>query len=110
MENNILNIGVIGCSKGMGRRHLEGLYNTDKINIYAVCDSATDSRLEECARDFGAERAVKDYKELLDDPKLDAVVIVTPDQMHCEMTTAFLKAGKDVLCEKQMALTLEECE
>lgn len=109
MENKKLNIGVIGCSPGMGEVHLKGISKIDSVNIYAVCDPATDNRVEICKERYGAERAEKDYKELLDDPKLDAVVIVTPDQTHCEITTAFLRAGKPVLCEKPMALSIEEC-
>jgi predicted dehydrogenase len=54
--------------------------------------------------------AVTDYKVLVDDPNIHAVVVVLPDQLHLEVTVAFLRAGKDVLCEKPMALTMEECE
>ena len=110
MAKNILNIAVIGCSPAMGQIHMDGIKDVEGINIYAVCDTARDNRLMECKEKYGAERAVKDYKELLDDEKLDAVIIVTPDQVHREMACAFLRAGKDVLCEKPMALTLEECE
>ncbi len=110
MAKNILNIAVIGCSPAMGQIHMEGIKDIEGIKIYAVCDTARDNRLMECKEKYGAERAVKDYKELLDDDKLDAVIIVTPDQIHREMACAFLRAGKDVLCEKPMALTLEECE
>ncbi len=110
MSKNILNIGVIGCSKSMGQIHMDGIKDIEGINLYAVCDTARDNRLYESKEKFGAEVAVKDYKELLDDKKLDAVIIVTPDQVHCEMVCAFLRAGKDVLCEKPMALSVEECE
>ena len=110
MSKNILNVAVIGVSPAMGQIHLEGIKDIEGINIYAVCDSASDDRLNMCKEKYGAEVAVKDYRELLNDEKLDAVLIVTPDQTHCEMACAFLKAGKDVLCEKPMALTVEECE
>ena len=110
MNKNILNVAVIGCSPFMGQIHLNGIKDIEGINIYAVCDTARDERLMECKERFNAEIAVKDYKELLDDTKLDAALIVTPDQTHCEMACAFLKAGKDVLCEKPMALNVKECE
>ena len=110
MAKNILNIAIIGCSPAMGQIHMAGIQGLEGIKIYAVCDTARDDRLMECKEKFGAEIAVKDYRELLGNPEIDAVIIVTPDPLHCEMTCAFLHAGKDVLCEKPMALRLDECE
>lgn len=54
--------------------------------------------------------AVADYRELVSSNDVDSVIIVTPDQLHLEMTAAFLRAGKHVLCEKPMALNVRECE
>lgn len=109
MAKNILNIAAIGCS-AMGEIHLAGLKEIEGINLYAICDSARDGRLMKCKEKFGVEKAVTDYKELLNDENVDAVILVVPDQIHLQMTCEFLRAGKDVLCEKPMALTLEECE
>ena len=109
MERKLLNIGVIGCSE-MGKIHLRGITEIENANLYAICDSARDDRLIKCKEEFGAEIAVKDYKELLNDKNLDAVILVVPDQVHLEMACAFMRAGKDVLCEKPMCLTLRECE
>lgn len=107
MSKKKLNIAVIGCSY-MGELHMQGVVNKG-ANLYAICDPH-EEYLEEKQKMFNVDLAVKDYRELVDDPSIDAVVIVTPDKLHLEMTEAFLKAGKDVLCEKPMALTLEECE
>ena len=101
------NIAVVGFSP-MGKRHVEGVVSSG-ANLYGICDTAAE-RLEEARNEFNPPVLTSDYKELVDDEKLDAVVIVTPDQVHCEMVCAFLRAGKDVLCEKPLALTLEECE
>lgn len=109
MNKKELNIAVIGCS-GMAKRHMKGVLDKEGAHLYAVCDPATDGRLEECQKEFNVPVACKDYRELVNDPKVDAAVLVTPDQYHLEMTVAFLRAGKDVLCEKPMALTMEECE
>ena len=104
-----INIAVIGCS-GMAEGHMYGIRdNSDKANLYAICDTDPE-RLADKKAKFNLDIAVSDYRELLNDPNLDAVVIVTPDQLHREMTIAFLRAGKDVLCEKPMALTVAECE
>ncbi len=107
MKNN-LNIAVIGCSD-MGERHMRGVLAKEGAALYAVCDTA-EERLAACQEKFSVPVAKTDWRELLNDPALDAVVIVTPDKLHTEMTVAFLRAGKDVLCEKPMALTLAECE
>lgn len=109
MKKNILNIALVGCAP-MGINHLKGLKQIENINIYALCDYATDDRLMKCKEEFGAEIAVTDYRELLNDDKVDAVILVVPDQSHCKMTCDFLRAGKDVLCEKPMALSMAECE
>lgn len=108
MSEKILNVAVIGCS-GMAKLHMQGVISKKSAKLYAICDTAPE-RLEECKKQFNIEIAVSDYKELVSDKNIDAVVIVTPDQLHLEMTTAFLRAGKAVLCEKPMALTVEECE
>lgn len=109
MSNNI-KIAVVGAST-MGRLHMKGVLAKDGAELYAICDTAVE-QLEGAVKELGIPdlKCVSDYRELVDDPNLDAVVLVTPDQVHLEMTVAFLRAGKDVLCEKPMALTLPECE
>lgn len=52
----------------------------------------------------------RDYRELLRDPSIDAIDIVTPNHLHAEMALAALEAGKDVLLEKPMAVTVAECD
>ena len=109
MDKGKLNIAVVGCS-GMASAHMYGVAdNGDRARVYAICDTAPE-RLAERKAQFDPVVAVADYRELVDDPNVDAAVIVTPDQLHREMTVAFLRAGKDVLCEKPMALSLSECE
>jgi myo-inositol 2-dehydrogenase/D-chiro-inositol 1-dehydrogenase len=63
------------------------------------------------ARDeLGGVPVYRDYRELLGDPSIDAVDIVTPNHLHGEMGVAALEAGKDVLLEKPMAVTVAECD
>ena len=109
MAKNNLNIAVISCSY-MAERHMEGIIAKEGATLYAICDNATDGRLERCREKYNVPVAVTDWRELVNDENIDAAVIVTPDDLHLEMTEAFLGAGKHVLCEKPMALTLEECE
>ncbi len=105
---NILNIAVIGASK-MAMKHMDGVIANKKAKLYAVCDKYID-KAKAAAEKYGVDVYTDDYKTLVNDPEVDAVVIVTPDQVHLEQTSAFLRAGKDVLCEKPMALNLDECD
>ena len=108
MAGKIMNIAVIGCS-GMASSHMRGVCAKEGVKLYAICDPA-EERLAQRKEEFGVEIAVKDYRELVNDPNVDAVVVVVPDKLHLPMTRDFLKAGKAVLCEKPMALTVAECE
>ena len=108
MAKKILNVAVVGCS-GMAKLHMKGVNENENANLYAICGTDSEN-LKLRAEEFGVKRTFTDYNELVADPNLDAVVLVTPDQLHLEMTEKFLRAGKAVLCEKPMALTVEECE
>ena len=105
----IFNIAVIGSS-GMGRTHMKGIMNNPNARIYAACD-LHEENFEKCKEiDPNIPVFTTDYRTLVNDPNVDAAIVATSDQTHKEITIAFLKAGKPVLCEKPMALTLEECE
>lgn len=108
MANKIWNVVVIGCG-AMAKLHMKGVKATEGANLYGICDTHAE-RLEDAKKELEIDLAIDNWKQFVDDPQVDAAVIVTPDQMHLEMTNAFLRAGKAVLCEKPMALTLEECE
>ena len=109
MRKEKLNVALIGCGE-IADFHLQGVLAKKELYLYAVCDPAADDRLQRRKEPYGAELAVRDYRELVNDPRVDLVIIAAPDQLHTEMTVAFLHAGKDVLLEKPMALSLEECE
>ena len=99
-----LQFAVIGCS-GMGEYHMRGIQAKETAELYAICD-INETTLQKCKEKYDVPVAVTDYKVLVDDPNIHAVVVVLPDQLHLEVTVAFLRAGKDVLCEKPMALTM----
>ena len=121
MLNKTLNVGVIGLR--MGETHAAGvkevgnsqfLLNEEGHKIpaaclYAVCD-INQARAEEVGRRLGAAHVYTDYKDMIADPALDAVIIASPDQDHREMVENTLAAGKHILCEKPLALTREDCE
>ena len=101
-----MKVGIIGLV--MGRRHVEGLVERN-VEIGAICD-INETLLNKIGDDFGipAERRYTNWRELLSIEGLNAVIIVTPDQTHREMSEVFLAAGKHVLCEKPLALTRED--
>lgn len=106
--NSILNIAVISCSV-MAQMHMKAVMDHPQARLAMVCD-INEELLKEAAEKFNVQEAVTDYHEVLNNPEIDVVIIVTPDQLHCQMTVEALKAGKHVLCEKPLALTLEDCK
>jgi UDP-N-acetylglucosamine 3-dehydrogenase len=100
--------GVIGLG-WFGERHCEALADLPTAELYAVC-TRTPARLEEVARRFSVRRSFTDYREMLADPELEAVSVVTMWDQHAGPTLAALEAGKHILLEKPMASTLADCE
>jgi myo-inositol 2-dehydrogenase/D-chiro-inositol 1-dehydrogenase/scyllo-inositol 2-dehydrogenase (NAD+) len=66
--------------------------------------------LQGAMREVEPDAGYSDYREALADPRVDAVVVVTPTSLHREIVTAAARAGKHVLCEKPMAMTVAECD
>ncbi len=95
------NIGIIGA--GMyGKILLRWLQQDGRANISWV-NSASEATSQAAAHEYGVPRWTLDYREILADPAVDAVVIATPPYLHAEQLTAALAAGKDVLLEKPLA-------
>ncbi|MEC9491682.1 Gfo/Idh/MocA family protein [Flexistipes sp.] len=102
-----INFGIIGCGR-IGNRHAE--YISQIANLEAVCDIDYDS-----ARALGTKYGVpyyEDIDEMLSEEnnKIDVVSVCTPNGLHAEHSIKAFKAGKHVLCEKPMALTVKDCE
>lgn len=104
----MLKIGIIGCGKVAQIRHIpEGLANP-KATIAGYYDY-NESRAQEIAAKYGG-KVYKRYEDMLKDPQIDAVCVLTPNNTHAKISIAALRAGKHVLCEKPMATTIEDCE
>lgn len=106
-----LRVGLIGCH-GMGFANLRSLLKVEGVECTALCD--VDQRdLDRRTKDLGeagkkAPRLYRDYRKLLDDKDVDAVVIGTPDHWHCLMLVDALAAGKHVYVEKPLANSIAE--
>jgi UDP-N-acetylglucosamine 3-dehydrogenase len=104
-----LQVGLIGCGSIATSAHVPALPRlTALIDVRSVCDIRP-AVAEGVAQTLGAAWTT-DYRTLLDDPQLDAVVITTPEFLHAEQTIAAVEAGKHVLCEKPMSRTLAEAD
>ena len=108
MAERKVKFGMVGASP-MGMYHIEALARHPQIDLVAICDKDKE-RVEEAGKKVGVTTLYTDWKELVKNPEVEAVVLCVPDGLHLEMTAGALRAGKDVLCEKPMALTVEECE
>jgi myo-inositol 2-dehydrogenase/D-chiro-inositol 1-dehydrogenase/scyllo-inositol 2-dehydrogenase (NAD+) len=84
-------------------------FSVPEASLVALCDPNEESR-KEAASVLGVPTAFSDYRDLLAFPGLDAVVIVTPTRLHCQMVIDAVAAGKHILCEKPMAMTPGECD
>lgn len=102
-----LNVGVLGCGPIAQAGHFESCTKAANARLYAICDVATDLR-ERMAATHAPEKSYGDYAEMLADPALDAVIIATSDAFHVPASIMALEAGKHVLCEKPLAMGLEE--
>ena len=77
--------------------------------LTAVADPCREN-VQAALQELEIEKGYEDYRELLKDEEIDAVIIVTPTKYHCEIAVEAARAGKHILCEKPMAITVEECE
>lgn len=101
--------GVIGCGAIARQQHLPALLDHSQVRLLAVCDADIE-QASRVAQHFGSPHYCGDYRQILDNPAIDAVVISTPPWVTPHLVIEALRSGKDVLAEKPMALSLEEAE
>ena len=109
-----LNFGAIGIN-GMGWANVKAALKIPGVNLVAVCDvdkNVIDKRMGELAAlkvDAAKVKSYSDYRQLLDDKDVNAVIIGTPDHWHALMMIDAVAAGKDVYVEKPVGNSIEEC-
>ncbi len=105
-----LGVGCIGIGT-RGGDLLNAVAAVPNVKVVAVSDVYGPHRQKGLERSRNADaKAYVDYRELLADPKVDAVVIASPDHWHCQMVLDAAKAGKDIYCEKGFSRTLAEAK
>lgn len=101
--NGKLNMGIIG-SGGRGGANLNGV---KAENIHTLCD-INRKTLEAVQKRFKGAKTTTDWREVVSNPEIDAVVISTADHHHAPAAIAAMRAGKHVYCEKPLAHTVQE--
>jgi predicted dehydrogenase len=108
-ENRRLRIGLLGCGPISQAAHLDAIRKARNADLYAICDVAREltNRLAAICQ---PEAVYDDFAAMLADPRVEAVVIAVADQFHVPLCRQALTAGKPVLIEKPLGVTVEECE
>ncbi|MBY5406448.1 Gfo/Idh/MocA family protein [Rhizobium leguminosarum] len=108
-EERQLKVGILGCGPISQAAHFESATKAKNAELYAICDVADDLR-ERMAATHAPRKTFRGYDEMLSDPELDAVVIAISDAFHVPAAIAALRAGKHVLSEKPIGISVEEVE
>jgi predicted dehydrogenase len=102
-----LGIGVVGVGE-MGKRHAENLRrNVPEARLVAIADVSAE-RAQQVAAEYEIERSYGSLEAMLENKEIEAVLIATPDKFHARAVILAARAGKDILCEKPLALTLSD--
>ena len=108
MLDRTVRVGLIGCGNIGARAHLPACTQIPETELVAVCDIIEERA--QAAAERSCATAYTDYRQLLERKDVDVVIIALPNDLHAEATIAAAEAGKHVLCEKPMALTLGEAD
>lgn len=104
----MIRVGIIGLGR-IADLHQLGYVDNPEAELYAVCDANAETA-EERQRAWNVPKCYTDYRELLADPQIDAVEIVTPQTIHEPMVIDAAKAGKHIAVQKPMTTSLESAD
>ena len=107
MANDVIRLGLIGAGRNTRDRHIPGFVQVEGVELVAVANRSRESG-QRVADSFNIPTVYDNWRDLLEDPTIDAVCIGTWPYMHCNLTLAALEKGKHVLTEARMASNAEE--
>ena len=107
MAEEAVRVGLIGAGRNTRDRHIPGFQKVTGVDIVAVANRSRESG-QRVADAYNIPTVYDNWRELLEDPGIDAVCIGTWPYMHCTLTLAALEKGKHVLCEARMATNAQE--
>jgi predicted dehydrogenase len=108
-ESRLLRLGILGCGPISQIAHFDAAKKARNIELTAICDLADDLR-ERMTTLHQPRFGYRDYDEMLANSLVEAVLIGAADQFHVPLALKAIAAGKHVLVEKPLGVTLEECE
>ena len=105
---DIVRYGVLSTAQIALNRHLPAAQAAANSQVVAIA-SRDQAKADKSAGEHGIAKAYGSYQALLHDPDIDAVINPLPNSMHCEWSIKAAQAGKHILCEKPLAVTVAEC-
>src|SRR5690349_17729107 len=108
-EDRLLRIGVLGCGPISQIAHFDACRKARNAELYAICDLAEDL-LQKMAAIHEPKVTYSKLEDMLADDKVEAVIIGTADQFHVPLCRKVIAAGKPVLVEKPLGVSIQECE
>ncbi|MFE5430559.1 inositol 2-dehydrogenase [Peribacillus simplex] len=103
-----ITIGIIGAGR-IGRLHAENIIHIPQVKIKTISDIFA-ANVREWAQQIGIENVVEDYKEILNDPEIDAIFVCSPTTTHVPIIQKAAEHGKHIFCEKPISFSIEETE
>ncbi len=104
----MIKIGVIGLGR-IGKVHIKSIATRiGKAKVVAAADPYLNDEMAAFAGEYGVEKLSKDYRELIADPEIDAVLVCSSTDTHAVISTEAIRAGKHVFCEKPVDHSLEK--
>lgn len=108
-DRSRVKVGIIGSQFEAEIHAASFQIMPEEAEVVAIA-SPTEGHAEALAKRFGIPRVFRDYRQMLREPDIEMVTIAAPNYLHAEMTLACAQAGKHVVCEKPLAMNLEEAE
>lgn len=104
----MLKIGIIGAGR-IGKVHLESIsYHVKGAEVIAMADPFMNDETKALIESFGVKKIYTDYKEIINDPEIDAVLVCSSTDTHAPISIEAINAGKHVFCEKPLANTVDK--
>lgn len=108
MGDKKVKFAVVGL-KSIGNAYVMAVNRIPNAEVTAICE-CNEEIAKKRAAEYGMDKYYLDFYEMIKDGGFDCVILGTPDQVHMDHSVAALEAGYHVICEKPLALTMEECE
>ena len=108
-QNGKVKVAIIG-SRFQGDIHASAFKLAPEDGEVVAVASPSPGNAAHLAKQFGIQRVFTDYREMLKEPDIEMITIATPNHLHAEMTIECARAGKHIVCEKPLAMTIEQGE